>query len=196
MNTKSILIIDDEVIIRKSLQQDMLDNGYVVEVAGSGEEALSMLQKGYDLIITDLIMEDLNGLDILEQAKKEHPDKAVFILTGYGELESAITALRLGAEDYILKPYNYEELVLRVERCFARLGLRETVKLYEKLLSICCECKKIRDKDTDGAENEEWKSIEQFISEATGRDLSHGLCPGCYNKKIEELSSFIQGNNL
>ena len=197
MEHHSILIVDDEPIVRHTLQQDLLDQGYLVETVEGGGSALQKLGKQeYSLIITDLIMGEMNGLDLLDAIKQQRPDQAVFILTGYGRLESAIAALRLGATDYLLKPYDYDEMILRVGRCLTMQRMEKTLKMYENLLSICSECKKIRD-DCSAAEEsgENWISIEKYLSKTTGSDLSHGICPECYKKKIKELDLFMKKNN-
>jgi DNA-binding NtrC family response regulator len=194
MEHHSILIVDDEPIVRHTLQQDLLDQGYLVDTVEGGESALQKLGKQeYSLIITDLIMGEMNGLDLLDVIKQKIPDQAVFILTGYGRLESAIAALRLGATDYLLKPYDYDEMILRVGRCLTMQKMEKTLKIYENLLSICSECKKIRDdvSDTEG-KGENWISIEQYLSNTTGSEFSHGICPECYKKKLEELDLFIK----
>ena len=191
MPQASILIVDDEELIRENLRLDLSELGYDVDTAESGARALALLDKEYDLIVTDLIMAEVDGIELLRQAKAKRPDQAVFILTGYGELESAIEALRLGADDYLLKPYNHDELTLRVAKSVAGRSLRQTVRLYESLLSICSECKKVR--DAQPGENGEirWISIEQFVSQATGSDLSHGICPDCYRRKMAELREMV-----
>jgi len=196
MSQATILIVDDEELIRETLRLDMLDMGYAVDVAAGGEEAAALLDKEYDLIVTDLLMEGLDGMEILRMAKARRPDQAVFILTGYGELESAIEALRLGAEDYLLKPYNHDELILRVSKCLAERNLRRTVRLYESLLSICSECKKIRDTEPDETGEAQWLTIEQFISKTTGSFMSHGICPDCYRRKMAELKEMIRLGQL
>lgn len=198
MENHSILIVDDEPIVRHTLQQDLLDQGYLVDTVEGGEGALQKLGKQeYSLIITDLIMGEMNGLDLLGVIKKKIPDQAVFILTGYGRLESAIAALRLGATDYLLKPYDYDEMILRVGRCLTMQRMEKTLKMYENLLSICSECKKIRDDDVsdeDGS-GENWISIEQYLCKTTGSEFSHGICPECYKKKIKELNLFMKKTN-
>jgi DNA-binding response OmpR family regulator len=196
MTQTSILIVDDEQLIRESLRLDILDLGYRVDTAASGEEAMTLLEHEYDLIVTDLLMEGMSGLEVLRAAKEKYPDQAVFILTGYGELDSAISALRLGADDYLLKPYNHEELILRVNRCLTGRKLQQTVKLYESLLSICSECKKIRDDEPNESGEVSWISIEQFVCKTTGSNLSHGICPECYRKKMAEFNEMIRSGSF
>jgi DNA-binding response OmpR family regulator len=191
---KKILIVDDEAIIRKILELNLLDEGYEVDTAVSGEKAVAMLDIGYDLIITDLMMEGIDGLEVLKQAKKGENNSSVFILTGYGELDSAVSALRAGADDYLLKPYNHEELLVRVARTFKKQDMQNTLDLYEDILSICSECKKIRDDNGGEQGNGDWITIEKYLSKATGSAMSHGLCPDCYQKRRKELRQIIGDN--
>ncbi len=186
---KKILVVDDEEIIRKMLELNLLDEGYSVDTAASGEEACALFENGYDLIITDLMMEGVGGLDVLRRAKDFDANIIVFILTGYGELQSAVEALRAGAEDYLLKPYNHDELLLRIGRVFEKQDMRTTIDLYENILSICSECKKIRDDTAGEQEGGDWVSMEKYLSRTTGSSLSHGLCPDCYRRRLHELEN-------
>jgi CheY-like chemotaxis protein len=189
----SILIVDDEELIRECLSLDFQSKGYATEIAANGEEACArLLEKEYDLIITDLAMKSVDdGLEVLRQAKSRDADQIVFILTGYGALNSAVEALRLEADDYLLKPYNPDELMLRVAKSLADRATRQKVRAYESILSICSECKKMRDSETNENGGERWISVEQFISKATGSGLSHGMCPDCYRRRMKQLNEMI-----
>ena len=186
---KKILIVDDEAIIRKTLELNLLNEGYTVDTASSGEEALALLDNGYHLIITDLMMEGIDGLEVLRQAKEKDVRTIVFILTGYGELNSAVEALRAGAEDYLLKPYNHDELLMRITRVFEKQDMQETIDLYENILSVCSECKKIRDDSGCQHGHGVWVSMEKYLSRTTGSAMSHGLCPDCYRRRMQELDT-------
>lgn len=187
---KKILVVDDEEIIRKTLEINLLDAGYTVDTASSGEEACAQFKNRYDLIITDLMMGGISGLDVLRRAKELDGNIIVFILTAYGELETAVEALRAGAEDYLLKPYNPDELLLRISRIFEKQKMRATIDMYENILSVCCECKKIRDDTGSEQGGETWISLEKYIHRTTGSSLSHGLCPECYRRRLNELGKY------
>ncbi len=177
---RKILIVDDEIIILKCILVDLRRSDYSVDTAENGEQALAMLEKEkYDLVITDLMMEGIGGLELLAEIKKKSPDIPVIIMTGYGELDSAIEALRLGAADYLLKPCNNEELILRVGNCIDKVELQKKVKFYESILPICSVCKKIRDDAGKGIGNGDWKPLEEYLARNVGLDLSHGICPEC-----------------
>ena len=184
---KKILIVDDEELILNSLGLELEGEGYEVFLAANGEEAIAILRENYfDLIITDLMMEGLNGLDVLKVAKQIDPEVAVVILTGYGEVASAIEALRLGASDYLLKPCDCNELNLRIAKCLEQQNLAKKIKIYERILPVCSECKKVLHEDPGGLT--EWVALDQFISRKTGLGISHGYCPDCFKEAMEEIA--------
>jgi DNA-binding NtrC family response regulator len=102
---KTILIIDDQKLIRDSLRLALKGEGYKVFVAKTGKEGLDVLEKeNTDLILLDLKLPDSNGIDILKRIKTTDPDSIVIMMTGYGTVENAVTAMKLGAFDYINNP--------------------------------------------------------------------------------------------
>jgi len=115
MAKEKILIVDDEKLILTSLAADLADHDFVVITEETGKAGLQQLTAGnIDLMITDLSLGEMNGIEVLENAKKIQSELPVIILTGYGTVETAIDALRLGADDYLLKPCNLEELLFRI----------------------------------------------------------------------------------
>lgn len=201
MKNHSILLVDDEEIIRKTVSTDLKDKGYNVTAVESGEEVLKALQKAedkganersgerpfsYDLVITDLKMELIDGIQVLKAVKEISPETMVIILTGYGNLRSAIDALRLHADDYVLKPCNIEELDFRIAHCLERREFQRKVKLYEKILPVCCVCKKIRDDTGIRHGTGKWMDMEVYIRDKAGVDVSHGYCPECAEKTLRE----------
>lgn len=177
---RKILVVDDEIIILKGVTADLTRSGYDVATVESGEDALAMLEKhNYDLLITDLMMEGIGGLRLLAETSEKSPTMPVIIITGYGELDSAIEALRLGAADYLLKPCSNEELILRVGKCIEKLELQEKIKLYENILPICSSCKKIRDDSGKKPGTGDWMSLGEYLHSKAGISLSDGLCPNC-----------------
>ena len=153
MNNYSILLVDDEEIIRKTISVDLSEKGYDVTLAGSGEEAIKKLgESNYDMVITALKMKGLSGMQVLEKTKKMNPETVVVIFTSDGDLLPAIEALRLGVDDYMLKSAITEELHFRVKHCLEKLVLRRLVKkeLVEnrkKLIEKNEELKKISIRD-------------------------------------------------
>ena len=106
-----LLIIEDESTHRESLQRVFIREGYEVDTAGSAEDALRFFGEGaYDLIVTDILLPGLNGIEFLKEVKKQVTDQLVIVMTAYASMETAIGALRAGAYDYILKPIIHEEI--------------------------------------------------------------------------------------
>jgi DNA-binding NarL/FixJ family response regulator len=121
MTGKSILLIDDEQVLLEAVSDDLKEGGYVVTTAISGEEGLrsyKMLQ--HDLVIIDLKMESMDGLEVSREIKQLNPKTPIMILTGYGSMETAIEALRLHLDDYVLKPVNRDDLFEKIHHCLGK----------------------------------------------------------------------------
>jgi len=129
-----VLIVDDSRLERE-LARAALESECRTTVVGSAEEALDVLREGsVDLILSDLTMPGLSGLDLLARAQREHPGIDFVLLTGHASVESAVEALRMGASDYLRKPIQGEELAYTVQRTLARRRLREeNVRLRDEL---------------------------------------------------------------
>jgi len=113
----SIMVVDDEEIVRESLFHWFKKYGHVVDTASSGFEALDKLEKyPFQLLFVDIKMPEMNGIELLEKVKTEYPDTIVIIITAYGSIESAVKAMRIGASDYLLKPFKPDQLSLVMER--------------------------------------------------------------------------------
>ncbi len=112
MTKKKILVVDDEELILGTLCDDLEISGYDVTPARSGEEALIKLKKErYDLILTDLMMKEVDGVQVLNEAKRIDPETSVIILTGYSNSPLTEDAINLGADGFLLKPCEIEELL-------------------------------------------------------------------------------------
>jgi len=115
--TASILVVDDEPVVQDTVKWLLHTQGYEVTTAGTGEEALTrIVQQEFDLMLSDIKMPGLNGLDVLERSRTLKPRLAVILMTGYATLDTAIEALRRGASDYLRKPFELDDLTLSVER--------------------------------------------------------------------------------
>jgi DNA-binding response OmpR family regulator len=149
--TNSILIVDDEANLRRSLALILKKSGYSVTSAGNGQEALQYLQAGaYDLVFLDLKMPDINGIDILPQIRSLYPDMPVLILTAHATLESAMEAVRKGARDYLIKPIDPPLILARVEEIL--LELRQPKRRREIVNEIQSLLTELRQIDSTGFE--------------------------------------------
>ncbi|HOP06943.1 MAG TPA: response regulator [candidate division Zixibacteria bacterium] len=107
----SILVVDDELLIRDLLYDFFAGQGWQIAIADTGEKALGILkEKEIDLVLTDLRMPQMDGLDLARLVREEHPDMPVVIMTGFPSVESAVAALRSKISDYVTKPFNINEL--------------------------------------------------------------------------------------
>lgn len=111
------MVVDDEQIVRESLFYWFDKGGHAVDTAGSGFEALEKLEKvAFDMMFVDIKMPGMDGIELLEKVKADYPDTIVVIITAYGSIESAIDAMKMGASDYLLKPFKPEQLSLVMEK--------------------------------------------------------------------------------
>jgi DNA-binding response OmpR family regulator len=163
MSKKSILLVDDDPIILKTIRKQLEQYEFDINTAASGEIAVEMLdEKKYDVVITDMIMGQIDGLSVLKKAKEKEQNTIVIILTARSDVSSAIGALRLKADDYLLKPCEPDEVYLRINNCLEKLALKRILKIYENILPVCCVCKKIRDDSGKEPGSGDWMTVEQY----------------------------------
>ena len=129
----NILIVDDELSMREFLAILLEREGYTVTSAGSAEEALSLLSSSlFDLVISDVQMPGLGGIELLGRIKTMTPETAVLMITAFSEAEQAVEAMKLGAYDYIAKPFKIEEIKLLVKNALEKQGLRRENTLLKQ----------------------------------------------------------------
>lgn len=129
-SSAAILIVDDEPRMCESLETLLRGGGYEIQTRSSGREAIECLaHKAFDLVLLDLLLPDMYGYKVMDEMNLQNSDTSVIIMTGYASTESAITALRRGANDYIKKPFEYEELLKTIENALAH---QRTKKDYQK----------------------------------------------------------------
>src|SRR5215467_14932129 len=120
-----VLVIDDEPAIRESLQALLtIEGGYAVDLAENGAEGLHRLaNRGYDLVLLDLMMPDMSGMDVLHEVRGRDRETPIFMITAYGSLQAAVDALKAGADDYFPKPFENDKLIREIEGVIARRRL-------------------------------------------------------------------------
>jgi len=197
MKRYHLLLVDDDPFILEGIGGDLESNGYQVTRASSGEMAVDLIgSMDFDLVITDLIMECTDGIKVLQKTKMLNPDIQVIILTGYGDMDSAIEALRNHADDYLLKPCESQEMLFRVKNCLEKQDLKRRVRLYQKILPMCCVCKKVRDDSGKDPGKGKWMTIEKFIHEKADLDITASYCPDCAQKTIAEFTTKDRNKSL
>ena len=134
MDNTKILIVDDELIMRESLAGWLERDGHEVSAASSGEEAMEVLKDSrFDILLVDIKMEGMSGLDVLKQVKESDPDVDVVMITAYGSIPTAIEAMKKGAYDYLLKPFDPDALGVLIEKIIEHQDqARETLFLREQ----------------------------------------------------------------
>ena len=132
----AILIAEDHEVARKSIQQYLQQEGYRVEEAADGDAAIEAINNAdFDLVITDLKMPSASGLDVLKHVREVSPNTLVIVTTAFGSVESAIEALRLGAQDYVIKPIIFEDLLSKVRHVMEYRRLAWEIQMLRRELS-------------------------------------------------------------
>jgi FixJ family two-component response regulator len=132
-----ILVVDDEASLRDICQDALEDAGYKVYQAQNGQAALDFLaERNVDLVITDLRMPVLNGLELLKQIKTRDNDSAFLVMTGFGTIETAVESMKMGASDYLPKPFNINHLLLKVEKVLKERQIKAERKKLSNLVRM------------------------------------------------------------
>ena len=130
---KTVLIIDDEENIRKYLGQSLSKEGFAVEAAKYGKEGIHLLlQKHVDVVLLDLNLPDINGLEVLKELKRMDIPSVVIIITAYGDIGSAVEAIKLGAYDYLTKPFEAGDIKIVINKALRVVGLENRIRLLEQ----------------------------------------------------------------
>lgn len=133
MEQLQLLLVDNDRLFLESIGDALTREGYEVSLIGNGARALEeMSKRSFDLIITDLVLKDMHGFELLEFAKARDSATLVILLTGYGDPDSIISALRNDADDYIIKPVRTRDLFFRINRVFEKQRLREQNQLLKR----------------------------------------------------------------
>lgn len=129
----AILVVDDDADMREMVHDMLKDRGHQVTTASSGQEALRLLGEGdYAVVLSDLRMKGMQGIELLTEIKKTVPDINVILMTAFGSVETAVEAMKYGASDYLTKPVKKDELIRVVERVLREAGLRREVSRLRK----------------------------------------------------------------
>ncbi len=130
-----VIVVDDDVSILRVLKQLLKDKGYEVFTASNGKEAIDLIyENDFDLVITDLMMPETDGLEVLKKAKERNSRTQVIMITGFATLDSAIEALKLGAFDYIRKPFKIAELDVTIRNAIDKIHLLKSNEMLLKHL--------------------------------------------------------------
>ncbi len=132
----TILVIDDEQIVQESVRRILEEEGYEIDGAMRVDQALDLLARNpYDVVLTDLMMPDKSGMEAVQAVAENHPDTGVVMFTGFATVDSAVESMKLGALDYLPKPFTPEELLEVTERALGKVRKKRRDKEIEKLYS-------------------------------------------------------------
>ena len=138
MKAINLLLVDDELDFRSTLQKRLIKRELQVESVGSGKEAMDALKKApYDVVILDVKMKEMDGIQALGEIKKNYPLIEVIMLTGHAEIEIAVQGMALGAFDYLMKPMDIDDLVYKIQDAYKKKNLQEKkIKNIKELKEI------------------------------------------------------------
>jgi DNA-binding NtrC family response regulator len=165
-----ILVVDDEAVVRESLHAWFSTDEYPIEMAAGGPEAIRKLQESnWDILLTDVKMPGMDGLELQKKAKEIDPDIPVIIMTAYASVESAMQAIREGAYDYVTKPLDPEDLEQIINRAAERRQLvRENVELKKRIEAISGEAQKRFGRAEPSLADVEKLHIQKVLGDASG----------------------------
>jgi DNA-binding response OmpR family regulator len=182
----NILIADDDATCRLVLSATLKKLGHEVTVAKNGEEARAVFDTvGASLLISDMVMPGVNGLDLCRHIRAAQRPKYTYIilLTSVSGKSGYLVGMRAGADDFVTKPFDEEQLAARIQVAERILSLQTQVKQLAGLLPICAHCKKVRD------DKNYWQEVESYIAKRTDAKFTHGYCPDCFNKALQEIEA-------
>ena len=200
----TILIVDDEETIRDIVSRKLQSEEYDCELASDGEEALwKAFMRDFDLILLDIRMPGLSGMDVLKKVVVDHPDTCVVMITAISETQTAVEAMKLGAYDYLTKPFNLDDLLAKVERALERRRLilenREyQLRLERKVTRQAGQIQQYHDEvlDTLSREQKAIAELEEIRrSQSKGSEGSNGAegTPGLFKRLAKKMSRLFGG---
>jgi len=170
---QKILVVDDEQLIRWSLEQNLKKQGYEVTTAASGEEALKMVREDPpDLMLLDIQLPGMNGIEVLEKVKELETDVLVIMVTALGVVETAVKAMRLGAYDYVNKPFNLDELAIVIKKAL------ETGELKREVAHLRSEQTKRYGKNNLVGTSRHMQNVMSMVDKVAKSDASTVLIQG------------------
>ncbi|MGE5753553.1 MAG: HD-GYP domain-containing protein [Deltaproteobacteria bacterium] len=164
--SKTILVVDDEEFIRTLVRERLEIEGYSLGEASNGKEALAKLAAGhYSILLTDIRMPEMDGISLLREVTSRYPDTAGIVMSAHAELDTAVAALKIGACDYITKPFNFNVLLITIENAIRKKSLERELQDYQVNLE-----KKVKEQ-TDLINSVYVRSIDALIKALEAKDF-------------------------
>lgn len=177
-----VLVVDDDPVSSAQFGALARAAGYNVSLAQNGRDAWDLLQIArVPIVISDWYMPEMDGPELCRRirARTREPYVYFILVTSRGGKQQYLAGMEAGADDFIAKPVDPDELRARLTVAERILGLRHELQQLEVLLPICSYCKRIRN------EREEWESLDRYLERRFDAQLSHGICPECYAKYVQ-----------
>jgi DNA-binding response OmpR family regulator len=186
-----ILIVEDDTESRETLKVLLELDGHDVSSAQNGHEGWQAFEhEDFPVVISDWLMPEMDGLELCRRIRAaDRPSYSyVLLVSALQGKSSYLQGMAAGADDFVSKPYDPDELRTRLIVAARIIGIQERVKRLEGILPTCMYCKKIRD------EQDQWVGIEAYISTRSKASFSHGVCPACYELQVKpELDQLRRG---
>ena len=184
-----ILAVEDDPVSRRILTATLERLEHDVAVAEDGQEAWERFATApAEVVITDCMMPRVDGLELTRRIRARDGGRYAYVimLTALRGRTSYLEGMAAGADDFVTKPFDTEELRARLRVAERVLGLQREVKQLEGLLPICSYCKRIRD------EADTWSQVEEYVGRRTEAQFSHGICPTCYDRHLKPQLESVQ----
>ena len=182
-----ILIADDDHVSTMMLRSTLEQWGFEVFVAHDGAEAWARINgpEPPAVAIVDWMMPEIDGVELCRRIRAATLPSPVYVilLTARNSRQDLVTGLEAGADDYLTKPFDPDELRARIHVGQRTLGLIANIKRLSGLLPICSYCKRIR------SDQNYWEQVENYITEHSDARFSHGICPDCFDKVLDDLGT-------
>jgi DNA-binding response OmpR family regulator len=180
-----ILVAEDDADTRDLLSLMLQKAGHEVTCCDDGSRAWETLRREhFPLLISDCMMPAMDGYELCRRVRSaQRPYTYIVLLTAFGGRDNYMAGMDAGADDFLTKPCDFEELKARLRVAERILGLQEEVRRLSGMLPICSYCKKVREPSN------EWVSVETYVSRRSDASFSHTVCPQCYT---EHLSPELQ----
>jgi len=178
----AILVAEDDPASRLLLVATLSKLGHDITAVSNGREAWAALEAGhFPIMISDWMMPEMDGLTLCRMLRAQRRPKYTYVLllTALGGKENYLQGMDAGADDYLTKPFGLDHIRARLRVAERIVSLQEEVTTLSGLLPICAYCKKIRD------DNQQWTTVESYVSKRTEASFSHGVCPECYERTIQ-----------
>jgi phosphoserine phosphatase RsbU/P len=182
----NLLVVDDDPSTVLMMSTALRGQGHHVTECADGEEAWGQLRRSpIDVVLSDWMMPKIDGITLCKQIRALARERYLYIilLTSLSGKERFLEGMEAGADDFLRKPVDFEELGARLRVAERILGLTHQVAQLEGLLSICSYCKKIRDDSGD------WVEVERYVGRRTELKFSHGICATCKERELAKLSA-------